>query len=206
MDRQPKTEEEPFRWSGLFGICLITFFASTAFYVVVIQLSFVLTARGYASPKSIGIGAAVAGLAMSGGSALFRIIRARHAVKLTISFVLLSTGFFIMTYAHTYGLTIAGAALNEAGSGLVLPTLVTWAIRNLPAHLRGRGTGAWLSSFALGQFASPLLILALAQFLGGRIQAIHAYAFACGLAATISLLAVWRSEARTGRDYLLSRG
>jgi MFS family permease len=167
LDRQSKTEEEPFRWSGLLGICLITFFASTAFYVVVIQLSFVLTERGYASPKLIGIGAALSGLAMSCGSALFRIIRARYTIKLAISFVLSSTGFFIMTYAHTYGLTIAGAALNEAGLGLVLPTLVTWAITTLPSYLRGRGTGAWLSSFALGQFASPLLVLALARLLGG---------------------------------------
>jgi MFS family permease len=204
-DRQTKTGEEPFRWGGLLGICLITFFASTAFYVVVIQLSFVLTERGYASPKMIGIGAALAGLAMSCGSALFRIIRARYTVKLAISFLISSAGFFIMTYAHTYGLTIAGAALNEAGSGMVLPTLLTWAISRLPSHLRGRGTGVWLSSFALGQFASPLLVLALAGLLGGRIQAIHTYAFACGLAAIISVLAVWRSNVRASSNYVLSQ-
>ena len=203
LDRHSKVEEQPFRWNGLLGICLITFFAGTAFYVVVIQLSFILTERGYASPKMIGIGAALAGLAMSCGSALFRIIRARYTVKLAISFVLSSSGFFIMTYAHTYRLTVAGAALNEVGSGLVLPTLVTWAISTLPGHMRGRGTGAWLSFFALGQFASPLVVLALARLLGGRVQALHTYAFACGLAAMISILVAWRSQVRPERDPLL---
>ena len=111
-----------------------------------------------------------------------------------------------MTYAHTYGLTIAGAAINEAGSGLVLPTLVTWVVSRLPVHLRGRGTGAWLSSFALGQFASPLLVLALVRLLGGRVQAIHTYAIACGVAAIVSVVAVWRRGVRTGREYLLSQG
>jgi len=203
---QPQSDEQSFSWSGLLGICLITFFAATAFYVVVIQLSFILTERGFASPKLIGIGAALAGLAMACGSATFSILHVRHTVKLAISFILSSTGFFIMTYAHTYGLTIAGAAINEAGSGLVLPTLVTWAVSGLPLHLRGRGTGAWLSSFALGQFASPLLVLALAHLLGGRVQAVHTYAIACGVAAVISVLAVLRSKLRAGSAYALSQG
>jgi MFS family permease len=184
-----KPKQESFRWSRLLGICLITFFASTAFYVVIVQLSFVLTERGYGSPKLIGIGAALAGLAMPIGAVLFRLIRASYAAKLAVSFCLSCIGFFIMTFTHRYGVTVAGAALNEMGSGLVLPTLVTWALSKLPFHVRGRGTGAWQSSFALGQFASPLVILGLAHLLGGRIHAVLAYACACGLSALIAAVA-----------------
>jgi MFS family permease len=191
-----KTKEESFRWSGLLGICLITFFASTAFYVVIVQLSFVLTERGYGSPKLIGIGAALAGLAMPLGSVLFRLIRASYTTKLALSFTLSSVGFCIMTFTHQYGTTVAGAALNEMGSGLVLPTLVTWALSKLPLHVRGRGTGAWQSSFALGQFASPLVVLGLAHLLGGRIHAVLAYACACGLSALISAAAALRKHSQ----------
>jgi MFS family permease len=187
-----KPREDNFRWSGLFGICLITFFASNAFYVVIVQLSFVLTERGYSSPKLIGIGAALAGLAMPLGSVLFRLVRASYITKLALSFTLSSTGFFIMVFTHRYAVTVAGAALNEMGSGLVLPTLVTWALSKLPLHIRGRGTGAWQSAFALGQFASPLVVLGLAHVLGGRIHAILAYACSCGLAALISAIGALR--------------
>jgi MFS family permease len=191
-----RPKEENFRWSGLLGICLITFFASTAFYVVIVQLSFVLTERGYGSPKLIGIGAALAGLAMPLGAVLFRLIRASYTTKLALSFTLSSVGFCIMTFTHRYGTTVAGAALNEMGSGLVLPTLVTWALSKLPLHVRGRGTGAWQSSFALGQFASPLVVLGLAHLLGGRIHAVLAYACACGLFALIAAVAALRKHSQ----------
>ncbi|HTF63073.1 MAG TPA: hypothetical protein VK638_10215 [Edaphobacter sp.] len=191
-----KPKEENFRWSGLLGICLITFFASTACYVVIVKLSFVLTERGYGSPKLIGIGAALAGLAMPLGSVLFRLIRASYTTKLALSFTLSSVGFCIMTFTRRYGTTVAGAALNEMGSGLVLPTLVTWALSTLPLHVRGRGTGAWQSSFALGQFASPLVVPGLAHLLGGRIHAVLAYACACGLSALIAAIAALRKHSQ----------
>jgi predicted MFS family arabinose efflux permease len=100
--------KKSFRWSGLLGICLITFFASTAFYVVIVQLSFVLTERGYGSPKLIGIGAAFPGLAMPLGSVLFRQIRASYAAKLAVSFSLSGIGFFIMTLRIGMGSPLPG--------------------------------------------------------------------------------------------------
>lgn len=179
-----------FQWAGTIWICIITAFVSTAFYVVVIQLGFLLTERGFTSPKLIGKGTGIAVLAMPLGAILFRFLRARFISKLALSLVLSSAGFFIVALTRGYASTVAGAALNDIGSGLALPTLMSWAMSTLPARVRGRGTGAWQSAFAFGQFASPLVVLGLASLLGGRSYAILAYAGVCGVAAIAALIAM----------------
>ena len=176
-----------FRWGRTIWICIITAFVSTAFYVVVIQLGFLLTERGITSPKLIGRGTAIAVLAMPVGAVLFRFLRVRFVTKLAMSLVLSSAGFFMVALSNGYASTIAGAALNDLGSGLALPTLMSWALATLPARVRGRGTGAWQSAFAFGQFASPLLILGLAHVLGGRSHAVMAFAWACAISAVAAL-------------------
>ncbi len=194
---QPVAEEADvtdFRWGPTVSICLITAFVSTAFYIVVIQLGFLLAERGITSPKLIGRGTAIAVLAMPLGAVLFRFLRARFVTKLALSLVLSSAGFFVVAMSKGYASTVAGGALNDLGSGLALPTLMSWTLSTLPARVRGRGTGAWQSAFAFGQFASPLLILGMAHVLGGRSRAVMAYGWACAAAAGAALAATMRSR------------
>ena len=183
-----------FHWGRTIWICVVTAFVSTAFYIVVIQLGFLLTERGITSPKLIGRGTAIAVLAMPVGAVLFRFLRVRFMIKLAMSLVLSSAGFFIVALGRNYWSTVAGAALNDLGSGLALPTLMSWALSTLPARVRGRGTGAWQSAFAFGQFASPLLILGLAHMLGGRSHAVMAYAWACAVSAVAALVLMLKRQ------------
>lgn len=195
-----------FRWGPTASLCLITAFVSTAFYIVVIQLGFLLTERGINSPKLIGRGTGIAVLAMPLGAMIFRFLRARFVTKLALSLVLSSVGFFIVALSKGYSSTVAGGALNDLGSGLALPTLMSWTLSTLPARVRGRGTGAWQSAFAFGQFASPLLILGLAHVLGGRSHAVMAYGWACAAAAVAALAATARRQrdrALLGRSFQL---
>ena len=176
-------EGGPFRWSRLIGICLVTTFASTAFYLVVVQLGFLLTERGTVSPRLIGRGTALAVLSLPLGAYLSRLLRMPYLAKMALSFVLSCAGFAVIALAHTYAATVAGGVITDFGSGLALTTLITWALAAVPMQLRGRVTGAWQSAFAFGQFASPLLVLALASLLGGRSHAVLLYAGLCGVAA-----------------------
>ena len=56
---------------------------------------------------------------------------------------------------------IAGVLVASAGTGLLLPTLVAWAVGRIPFASRGRSTGVWTSAFFLGQFLTPLIIGAI---------------------------------------------
>ena len=202
----PANEPSGFRWRDLAGICLITVFAVSAFFVVVVQLSYVLTERGFTSPGSIGIAGAVAGLAMPLGVGMFRWIHASYPAKLALSLALSGAGFAVMVFARGYGLTVAGAALNEVGSGLVLPTLLSWALASLPVNVRGRGTGAWQASFFFGQFISPLVVIGLARLTGSLDHAILTYACVCAVAAAFAAVILRTNTRRSSpsqpRPYL----
>jgi MFS family permease len=67
---------------------------------------------------------------------------------------------------------VIGAILNGFGAGLLLPTLLTWLMRQLRFEERGRGAGAFTASFFVGQFACPLIVLGLNKSLGGLGAAI----------------------------------
>jgi len=75
----PQFAEKKYNWLPMILICLITIFTSMAFYVVIIQLSFILSERGVTAPGTIGMGAAIAVLFMAMGSALFKLIGPRQA-------------------------------------------------------------------------------------------------------------------------------
>jgi MFS family permease len=182
-----QTDTLEFHWNELMWICLITVFAATAFYVVIVQLSFLLTERGYSSPRLIGVGAGISALAVPVGAVLFRVLRLHIAAKLALSFSLSAAGFFILALSHGYAVTIIGATVNGLGSGIVLPALITWALSTLGLEVRGRGTGAWQASFFFGQFISPLIILGLARNMGGLSHAVLAYAIACSVATALAI-------------------
>ncbi len=189
--REAKPKEK-YHWGGLAFVCLVTVFASTAFYVVVIQLSFILTERGIVSVGRIGMGAALAALGVPLGSVLFRLLRIPVAGKLAASFTLSGVGFFVIAFSHGYWPTVAGAFVNGMGSGIVLPTLITWALSQLTLEVRGRGTGMWNTAMFLGQFISPLIILGLKAVSGSLGGAVLVYGVACAVAAGIAVGAYLR--------------
>ncbi|GIF78047.1 hypothetical protein Asi02nite_75650 [Asanoa siamensis] len=53
------------------------------------------------------------------------------------------------------------------GTGMLLPTLLTWAVNRLDFAQRGRGTGVWTGALFVGQFICPLLIAAIGAGVGG---------------------------------------
>jgi MFS family permease len=184
-------------WMKLIGICLITLFAMTAFLVTIIQLSFVLTERGMSSPLLIGRWSSVALFANPIGALIFTIIPWKSVPKLTLSFLLLSCGFFIISLSSTWELAVAGAVVANLGAGMILPTLITWALSTISDEQRGKGTGAWQAANFLGQFLSPLIILVLKRATGSLSMAILVYAILCCIFGLISLAAVIRLKKQT---------
>jgi len=77
--------------------------------------------------------------------------------------------------------------LNQIGCGMILPTLLIWAIRGLPFEIRGRGTGLWTAVFSVGQFGSGITMTYFAKIMGGLLPAFSALGavslFAAAMAA-----------------------
>lgn len=175
------------RWQNLAKICLVTFFAAVAFYVVLIQLPFLLVDRGFAEPSRVALGVAAGAITAPLGAYLFRrLARCAVVTKLAISFALSAVGLTVIVVTPNYPTMLVGAAINGIGSGLALPTLMTWAMGGLRLEQRGRVAGFWNGTFFLGQFLSPLLFIGLAGQAGGRAPAMAVFAAALGGAALVT--------------------
>lgn len=190
---------ERFNWIPMAPIFLLTFFAGTAFYVLLVQLAFILTERGIAAGSAIGVAMAIMSVCMSLGAVIFKYLRIPVAGKLTISFTLSAIGFFAVALSHTFVMTTVGSSITGLGSGMVLPTLITWALSKLPTQVRARGTGIWQSCFFFGQFSSPQIILFLKNNWGGLSNAVMLY----GIFMTIAAIGAIGAYFRTGSQLLV---
>jgi MFS family permease len=166
------------------GLCGVSVVAGAFFYVVPIQLGFVLTARGVSAPAMIGAASALGSAAVPAGSLLFsRIARQPLARLLGLAFGLTAGGFVVIGEATGFGPTLFGVALAGLGGGVALPALLTAATALLPVAIRGQGVGFWMASFFLGQFLSPIAVAAMTAAAGGIEAAITALGVLAGLAA-----------------------
>ncbi len=188
----PFAVAEKYNWSPLVGISLLTVFSSTAFYLVIIQLSYILTERGVTSTRTIGLGSAVAVFAGMVGAVLFKVLRLPVAGKLLISFIFLAAGFLMLALVRSFLFTEIAASINQLGAGMVLPTLLTWALSKLTVEVRARGTGIWQTAMFLGQFLSPLIVLMLIGFFGSISAAVLTYGVACSVAAVLAAISCFR--------------
>lgn len=167
----PPHGELPF--ARLAIICFATVVLSLGFYVAQIQTPYLLNALGPVAPSTVGMMSAASNFAVVIGTLCFG--RLRHlplAVTGVLCFSLLAAGLAIAGLATAYPYLAAGLFVASFAGGIALPTFLNGAMALLPAARRGQGAGWWQSSFWSGQFASPILIIALTGMSGSLGSAV----------------------------------
>ncbi|WP_433383823.1 MFS transporter [Actinoplanes sp. CA-142083] len=198
---QPAAEAKPARlpplpWRSLLVPCLVTLVGGVVFYALVVQLSFVLDDLGVTSSAAIGGVSAAMSLATAAGSASFAKLSGRRPrTLLPIAFGLAAVGLAIVFAAGNVAVVTVGAMVTGAGTGLLLPVLLTWATNRLRFEQRGRGTGLWTGFLFVGEFASPLLVAAFGAAAGGLQPGLGVLALVAAALAVVTLLVVPRSAA-----------
>lgn len=168
-------------------ICAFSVFAAVAFYILILQLPFVLSERGYGAPRLVALPTALAASTAPLGAIIFRLmIKKAQTTKLALSFFFTGFGLAIIALVPNYLASLAGAAIDGLGSGLVLPTLMAWALQECEPSQRGRAAGLWNAAWYLGVFISPLVFLAIFKSIGSRPVALLVCASVLGLAAAIT--------------------
>jgi MFS family permease len=198
---EPRKSEEPgnevarsaarFPWGAILPIALLAVFGGVMFFNMQIQVSNVLSEYyGIHSPSQLGLYSGVAGLAVAGGTLLYRRFTARRVVstQLIIAFGLLGITYVQMNHSPTSTLFTVWLIANQLGCGMLLPALVVWAMGRLPFEVRGRGTGLFMTGWWLGQ---PLSTQAVA-FLRGQVNgslpaALQILGILCLVATAIAL-------------------
>ncbi len=142
-----------FPWKMMAGICALTLFASYLFYLVQVELSFGLALHGVHNPRTSGTLQSVASIGVPIGTIIFKYFStARPSRLLCAEYAILGISLIGMGAAPNVDLLIAASFVNQLGAGMLLPTMLTWAMRGLPFEHRGRGTGVWTATFSVGQF------------------------------------------------------
>ncbi len=208
---EPSKSEEPsdeiaapkarFPWGAIMPIALLAVFGGVMFFTMQIQVSNVLSdSYGIRSPSQLGLYSGLAGLAVAGGTLFYRQITARLVVptQLLIAFGLLAVSYVMMNHSPTSAQFTAWLVVNQIGCGMLVPSLVVWAMGRLPFEVRGRGTGLFMTGWWLGQ---PLSTQAVAfmrgQMDGSLPRTLQMLGILCLVAAAGALISRFRIAART---------
>lgn len=169
--------------------CALAVLLGIVFLIVPVHLGYLFGAIGMHSLAWIGFAYGINSLGVICGTLLFGwVLAARLKVirQLALGALITGLGFVLMKNCKGYAALTAAGFVNGLGAGILLPTMVTWNMRELPISRRGLGTGAFQSGLFLGMFLSPILIVAIEKHLGAQ------RAHAVGLVGTmlIALAAV----------------
>ena len=179
-------------WATVRRPVLVSLVGGIIFYAPIVELSFRLDDLGVKATATIGAVSAVASLATAIGGFLFPRFAPRGTVAVTsAAFALCGVGLVGVGLGPSVPLVAVAAVVGGLGNGLLLPSLLTWALGRLPFELRGRGTGVWTSALFIGQFVCPLLVLGLSAGLGGLGAAL----VAAGLVSLVMAVALRRPVA-----------
>jgi len=175
-------------WGMLALPLVVTLFGGFAFFVVLAEPPVVYATLGLTDAQAIGPISAAAAIATAILAFLFaRLAKLGAKVLLPIAFGAMAVGYLIVWVAGNAGVlpgVIAGVIVASAGTGLLLPTLVSWSVGRIPFESRGRSTGIWTSAFFLGQFITPIVIGAMTGALSISVAvAIGIVGILCAVAA-----------------------
>lgn len=169
-------------------VLLITLAVGVLFYTIIVQVGPIVARSGITSPALIGIAAAGTNLGVAIGSILFGRLKAHAGPRLLAAgLALVAIGYAGAALAPGFAAITGFAVLACIGSGVMLPNMLAWLMRRLPAAARGSGTGAWTGAFFLGQFAAPLITALLVPVAGGLPQTLLLYT-ALALAGAVAAL------------------
>jgi MFS family permease len=150
--------------------CLLAVLLGIVFLTVPVHFGYLHGAIGVQSPARIGMAYGINSLGVIAGTLLFGWVLAgklKVAFQLTLGCLATGAGFLLMKSAGDYSALTTAGFINGLGAGILLPTMVTWNMRDLPISRRGMGTGAFQSCLFFGMFVNPILIVALEKQLGG---------------------------------------
>src|SRR3954468_302765 len=155
-------------WNRLLAPVGVSLAGGLVFDVLIVELSFKLDDLGIESTGAIGAISAVGSLGTAIGAFSFSRLAARGpAVTVPLAFAVSGIGLVGLGLAPAVPLVVLFAVVTGLGNGLLLPSLLTWALGSLSFEQRGRGTGWWTAAVFLGQFVCPLVVLGLSDAISG---------------------------------------
>lgn len=178
----------PTPWRRIWLSLVVAVFGGFTFYVMVVETSYLVVGAGVPATQTGTIGgvATLVSLAMAVGAFVFPWL-ARWGVRtlLPIAFGAQAIGMILVWLAPSLTLLVVGAVVASLGSGVLLPSLLTWVVSHTRFDERGRVTGWFIASFYFGQFVTPLVVAAVAAPVGGLTAGIGVVGVVAAVVAAV---------------------
>lgn len=157
-------------WKLFAAAYTAAFAAILAFYVIPVQLPFLLRETGAPGPSTAALTIACANLTSAVIATLYGRIRQilSERTSITLTFLLLGAGLTIVGSAAGLPVIVGGMILSGAGVGLMFPALVGLILEDAAPHIRGRATSGLTMAVFLAQFLSPVVMSAVTS--GGTAE------------------------------------
>ena len=139
-------------------IFLLVLLLMIFYYMVLVQVPFILQDR-------FGFGSAMTGLAISASalagalsSLSYPLIKRRLCYRniYALGFGFVTIGYVIIGYAESYLQILAGLGFAGFGNGMMMPNGSFWLLEVVPERIRGKAVGGYTGMIFLGQFLSPV--------------------------------------------------
>ncbi|MBE8593151.1 MFS transporter [Pseudomonas sp. MAFF 301449] len=177
------TVNRAFPWRALAPLYALAFLAGLSLFIVPVQVGYLLNLLHVEGSQQIGMTMGASQLGVLVGALSFRLFSGVPAYRqMLLALVAAGIGGGLLAVADSHGLVVIAVLINGLGIGLMMPTLLTWIMSQVDFQQRGRAAGGFTSMFFAGEFASPVVVLAIT---GGAISALPA---ALGIVAGVQLL------------------
>jgi MFS family permease len=186
-----------FPWSHMIKVGSIGLFASVAFFVLQLQQGVAFAEIGVTSPERLGTMTAMASAGAPAGVLLFRFITHWPPMRLlTCGFLSTGCGLLGIVFAGHPAQLVMAIFVGLIGTNILLPALMSWAVRGLRFEVRARGVGVWQGIFAVGQFVSAMIFGAVVAAVGSAHLAFLTIGLVVSMAALIAFIAGERERRR----------
>ena len=187
-----------FPWKAALLIGAVTLVTSVLYYVEPLNIARVLDMRGAGSSTRIGLIQAATSLTYIAGALLYRRLHDRGiGTLLAIAAGFIGIGQLVIGLGHNWQLASVGAAIQQLGGGMIIPTLLAWGQAMLPLEQRGRGMGIWATAFFTGTFVCSPIVGMVDTAAGGLMPAMVVMGVATLAAGLLALFLLPSGRAAT---------
>ena len=181
------SERFPYAFMVLTSVVILVI--TTIYYIYTLYAGVAFEALGVKSPSMIGIVTGIAGIGVPVGAWFYAKISATSVGKLmAVMYVLLGLGLAGLGFSPGYMVGMAPAFVQQLGTGIGIPIVISWVQSGVPACHRGRAMGIFGMVFFLGQFTCPFFTSALNGQTGGILQTFVVVGAICFVVAALSFV------------------
>ncbi|MBZ0059510.1 MFS transporter [Leclercia sp. LTM14] len=164
------TAGQPFPRGQMLVISVITLISAMIYFLEPLQISQVFSQLGMESSSQIGIATAIAGVGVPLGAWIYgRMARQRIDKQFLNFYAIFGAGLLFIALAGNQITVVMAAFIAQVGNGMLIPLMLGWVMKVLPAEHRAKGMGIWHTFFFLGMFISPVGVTAM-NSVSGNLQ------------------------------------